>query len=83
MFHMKKKTLAAQVIGLLCAAIAVWTGINVSRLRRIAPDRQARTREELIDALRISVPFQLPRFGGFWFWEVWRFWELRPSELPT
>ena len=30
MFHMKKKTLAAQVIGLLCAAIAVWTGINVS-----------------------------------------------------
>ena len=27
---MKKKTLAAQVIGLLCAAIAVWTGINVS-----------------------------------------------------
>lgn len=43
-------------------------------------------RRALIDALRISVPFQLPRFGEVWFWEVWglwRFWEFRPSELPT
>lgn len=53
MFHMKKKTLAAQVIGLLCAAIAVWTGINVSN---DSGDSTASSASAASNAARLSTP---------------------------
>jgi len=53
MFHMKKKTLAAQVIGLLCAAIAVWTGINVSN---DSGDSTASSTSAASNAARLSTP---------------------------
>ena len=53
MFHMKKKTLAAQVIGLLCAAIAVWTGINVSN---DSGDSAASSTSAASNAARLSTP---------------------------
>ena len=53
MFHMKKKTLAAQVIGLLCAAIAVWTGINVSNE---SGDSTASSPSAASNAARLSTP---------------------------
>ena len=53
MFHMKKKTLAAQVIGLLCAAIAVWTGVNVSN---DSGDSTASSTSAASNAARLSTP---------------------------
>ena len=53
MFHMKKKTLAAQVIGLLCAAIAVWTGINVSN---DSGNSAASSTSAASNAARLSTP---------------------------
>lgn len=53
MFHMKKKTLAAQVIGLLCAAIAVWTGINVSN---DSGNSTASSTSAASNAARLSTP---------------------------
>lgn len=53
MFHMKKKTLAAQVIGLLCAAIAVWTGIKVSN---DSGDSTASSTSAASNAARLSTP---------------------------
>lgn len=53
MFHMKKKTLAAQVIGLLCAAIAVWTGINVSN---DSGDSTTSSTSAASNAARLSTP---------------------------
>lgn len=53
MFHMKKKTLAAQVIGLLCAAIAVWTGINASN---DSGDSTASSTSAASNAARLSTP---------------------------
>ena len=53
MFHMKKKTLAAQVIGLLCAAIAVWTGINVSN---DSGNSTASSTSAVSNAARLSTP---------------------------
>lgn len=53
MFHMKKKTLAAQVIGLLCAAIAVWTGINVSN---DSGNSTASSTSVASNAARLSTP---------------------------
>lgn len=53
MFHMKKKTLAAQVIGLLCAAIAVWTGINVSN---DSGNSAASSMSAASNAARLSTP---------------------------
>ena len=53
MFHMKKKTLAAQVISLLCAAIAVWTGINVSN---DSGDSTASSTSAASNAARLSTP---------------------------
>ena len=53
MFHMKKKTLAAQVIGILCAAIAVWTGINVSN---DSGDSTASSTSAASNAARLSTP---------------------------
>ena len=50
---MKKKTLAAQVIGLLCAAIAVWTGINVSN---DSGDSTASSTSAASNAARLSTP---------------------------
>ena len=50
---MKKKTLAAQVIGLLCAAIAVWTGINVSN---DSGDSTASSASAASNAARLSTP---------------------------
>lgn len=50
---MKKKTLAAQVIGLLCAAIAVWTGINVSN---DSGDSAASSTSAASNAARLSTP---------------------------
>ena len=50
---MKKKTLAAQVIGLLCAAIAVWTGINVSN---DSGDSTASSTSAASNAARFSTP---------------------------
>ena len=50
---MKKKTLAAQVIGLLCAAIAVWTGINVSN---DSGNSTASSTSAASDAARLSTP---------------------------
>ena len=53
MFHMKKKTLAAQVIGLLCAAIAVWTGINISN---DSGNSAASSTSAASNAARLSTP---------------------------
>ena len=53
MFHMKKKTLAAQVIGLLCAAIAVWTGINISN---DSGNSTASSTSAASNAARLSTP---------------------------
>ena len=50
---MKKKTLAAQVIGLLCAAIAVWTGINASN---DSGDSAASSTSAASNAARLSTP---------------------------
>lgn len=50
---MKKKTLAAQVIGLLCAAIAVWTGINVSN---DSGNSTASSTSAASNAARLSTP---------------------------
>ena len=50
---MKKKTLAAQVIGLLCAAIAVWTGINVSN---DSGNSAASSTSAASNAARLSTP---------------------------
>lgn len=50
---MKKKTLAAQVIGLLCAAIAVWTGINVSN---DSGNSAASSMSAASNAARLSTP---------------------------
>ena len=50
---MKKKTLAAQVIGLLCAAIAVWTGVNVSN---DSGDSTASSTSAASNAARLSTP---------------------------
>lgn len=50
---MKKKTLAAQVIGLLCAAIAVWTGINVSN---DSGNSAASSTSVASNAARLSTP---------------------------
>lgn len=50
---MKKKTLAAQVIGLLCAAIAVWTGINVSN---DSGNSTASSTSAVSNAARLSTP---------------------------
>ena len=50
---MKKKTLAAQVIGLLCAAIAVWTGINASN---DSGDSTASSTSAASNAARLSTP---------------------------
>ena len=50
---MKKKTLAAQVIGLLCAAIAVWTGINVSN---DSGDSAASSTSAASNAAHLSTP---------------------------
>lgn len=50
---MKKKTLAAQVIGLLCAAIAVWTGINVSN---DSGNSTASSTSVASNAARLSTP---------------------------
>ena len=50
---MKKKTLAAQVIGLLCAAIAVWTGINISN---DSGNSTASSTSAASNAARLSTP---------------------------
>ena len=53
MFHMTKKTLAAQVIGLLCASIAVWTGINISN---DSGNSTASSTSAASNAARLSTP---------------------------
>ena len=50
---MKKKTLAAQVIGLLCTAIAVWTGINISN---DSGNSAASSTSAASNAARLSTP---------------------------